>query len=55
MFHRPSTRYEGLVYEIRNSFPFDFYAVIKCYLLHRIFRVKFREVVIQLKEIISGF
>jgi hypothetical protein len=46
--------HKGLVYKIKNSFATDFYAVIRSYLLHRTFRVKYGEVVIQLKEINFG-
>ncbi|KAH0944411.1 hypothetical protein HN011_009142 [Eciton burchellii] len=50
--------YQGLLHEIKNSFPIDFYAIIRSYLLHRTFRVKYGEVVTkeinsQLKEISS--
>jgi hypothetical protein len=45
--------YHELFYKIKNSFPTDLYA-IKSYLLQRTFRVKYGEVVTQLKEINSG-
>jgi len=43
----------GLLYKIKNRFSTDLYIIIKSYLLEsiRIFRVKYREVIIQLKEI----
>jgi hypothetical protein len=46
-------RHERLLYKIKNNFLTDFYAVIKSYLLHRIFRVKYGEVVTQLKKLNS--
>jgi len=44
----------GLLHKIKRCFPPDVYAIIKSHLLQRIFRVKFREVVTQLKNINSG-
>jgi len=44
----------GLLHKIKSCFPLDLYAIIKSYLLQRIFRVKFGEVVTQLKDINSG-
>jgi len=44
----------GLLHKIKSCFPLDLYAIIKSYLLQRTFRVKFREVVTQLKDINSG-
>jgi len=41
----PSVWYGGLLYRIKNSFPIDLYAVIKSYLLHGTFRVKYGEVI----------
>jgi lysine/ornithine N-monooxygenase len=38
--------HQGLLYKIKNSFSTDFYTVISSYLLHRIFKVKYGEVVI---------
>jgi hypothetical protein len=46
--------HQGLLHKIKNSFSTDLYAIIRSYLLHRTFRVKYGEVVIQLKEINSG-
>jgi hypothetical protein len=37
--------HDGLFYKIKNSFPCDLYAVIKSYLLHRTFAVKYGEAV----------
>jgi len=45
--------HQGLLYKIKNSFPTDLYAIIRFYLLHRTFRVKYGEVIILLKEINS--
>jgi len=45
--------HQGLLYKIKNSFPTDLYAIIRSYLLHRIFRAKYGEIVIQLKKINS--
>jgi len=45
--------HRGLLYKIKNSFPTDLYAIIRSYLLHRTFRVKYREV-ITTKKINSG-
>jgi len=42
--------HDGLIYKIKNSFPSDLYAIIKSYLLHRIFIVKYEEVITQLEE-----
>jgi len=44
---------QRLLYKVKNSFPIDLYAIIRFYLLHRTFRVKYGEI-IQLKEINSG-
>jgi len=44
----------GLLHKIKSCFPPDLYAIIKSYLLQRIFRVKFEEVVTQLRDINSG-
>jgi len=44
----------GLLHKIKSCFPLDLYAIIKSYLLQRTFRVKFGEVVTQLKDIHSG-
>jgi len=43
----------GLFHKIKSCFPANLYAIIKSYLLQRTFRVKFREVVMQLKDINS--
>jgi len=43
-----------LLHKIKSCFPPDLYTIIKSYLLQRTFRVKFREVVTQLKDINSG-
>jgi len=44
----------GLLHKIKSCFPPDLYAIIKLYLLQKTLRVKFREVVTQLKDINSG-
>jgi len=46
--------HRGLLYKIKKRFPTDLYIIIKSYLLHRTFRVKYDEDIIQLKEINSG-
>jgi len=46
--------HSGLLHKIKSCFPLDLYAIIKSYLLQRTFRVKFGEVVTQLKDINSG-
>jgi len=53
---RLSTKFgtENYFIQSKVSFSTDFYVIIKCYLLHRTFRVKYGEVVTQLKEINSG-
>jgi len=43
----------GLLYKIKNRFPTDLYVVIRSYPLYRTFRVKYEEMVTQLKEINS--
>jgi len=44
-----------MLHKIKSCFPFDLYAIIKSYLLPRTFKkVKFGEVVTQLKDIDSG-
>jgi len=47
-------RHAGLLHKIKSCFPPDLYAIIKSYLFQRTFRVKFGEVVTQLKDINSG-
>jgi hypothetical protein len=37
--------HQELFYKIKNSFPINLYAIIRSYLLHRTFRVKYGEVV----------
>jgi len=56
MSRRLSTKWHrGLLYKIKNRFPTDFYIIIRSYLLHKTFRVKYEEKeVTQLKEINSG-
>jgi len=44
----------GILHKIKSCFPSDLYAIIKSYLLQRTFRVKFGEMVMQLKDINSG-
>jgi len=43
--------HQELLHKIKNSFLTNLYAIIKSYLLYRTFRVKYGEVVTQLKEI----
>jgi len=43
-----------LLHKIKSCSPPDLYAIIKSYLFQRTFRVKFGEVVTQLKDINSG-
>jgi hypothetical protein len=47
---------QGLLCKIKNRFPTDLccYAIIRSYLLYSIFKIKYEEVVIRLKEIKSG-
>jgi len=45
--------HRGLLYKIKKRFPTDLYIVIRSYLLHRTFRVKYEEEISQLKEINS--
>jgi len=49
--HRHLTRYGILLHKIKSYFSPDLHAIIKSYLLQRTFRVKFGEVVTQLKDI----
>jgi len=52
---RHLTRYGmQICFKIKSCFPPDLYAIIKSYLLQRIFRVKFGEVITLLKDINSG-
>jgi len=44
----------GLLHKIKSCFLANIYAIIKSYFLQRTFRVKFGEVVTQLKDINSG-
>jgi len=44
----------GLLHKIKSCFLPDLYAIIKSYILQRIFRVKFGKVITQLKDINSG-
>jgi len=53
MSRRLSTRYGIENCFIKSRFPTDLYIVIRSYLLHRTFRVKYEEEVSQLKEINS--
>jgi len=52
--HRHKIWHADLLHKIKSCFPLDLYAIIKSYLLQRIFRVKFGEVVTQLKNINFG-
>jgi len=54
IFHRFSIKSDTILYKIIKSFSFDFFAVIKFYLLHRTFIVKYEGIVTQLNEINSG-
>jgi len=38
--------YQGLLYKFKNNFPTDIYGIIRFYLFHRTFRVKYGEVII---------
>jgi hypothetical protein len=53
MSHNDKVWHKGLLYKIKNNFrnSHDFYVVIKSYLLHRMFRVKYEGIVTRLKEI----
>jgi len=44
----------ALLHKVKSCFPPDLYAIIKSYFPQRTFRVKFGEVVTQLKDINSG-
>jgi len=44
----------SLFHKIKSCFPPDLYAIVKSYLLQRTFRIKFGEVVTQLKDINFG-
>lgn len=46
--------YDGLLHKAKNSLSFDFYVVIKSYLIYRTFLVKYGNAVTQLKDIYSG-
>jgi len=46
--------HDRLLYKIKNCFPSDLYAVIKPYLLYRIFIIKYGKVITQLKDINFG-
>jgi len=46
--------YAGLFHKIKSCFSSDLYTIIKSYLLQRTFKVKFGEMVTQLKNINSG-
>jgi len=45
--------HRGLLYKIKNRFPTDLCVIIRFYLLHRTSRVKYGEMITQLKEINS--
>jgi len=51
MSHRHLRWHAGLLYKIKSYFSSNLYAIIKSYLLQKIFRVKYGEAVMQLKEI----
>jgi len=39
--------HRGLLYKIKNRFPINLYVIIKSYLLHRTFTVKYGGMIIQ--------
>jgi len=45
--------HQGLLYKIKNNFPTDLYAIIRSYLLYKTFRIKYGEIIIQLKKILG--
>jgi len=45
---------QGLFHKIKSSSATDLYAIVRFYLFHRTFRIKYGEVVIEVEEINSG-